>query len=70
MKYYYKQTLRNPLDYFILLVGTNDLVSDQTSEEMASSIYHYHWRKNPKKWVCHQSYSRQMTNDSMRNCVK
>ena len=38
MKAYVKPFLRNPLDHFILHVGTNDLISNQTSEEIATSM--------------------------------
>ena len=38
MKAYVKAFLRNPLDHFILHVGTNDLISNQTSEEIATSM--------------------------------
>ena len=38
MKAYVKPFLRNPSDHFILHVGTNDLISNQTSEEIATSM--------------------------------
>ena len=38
MKAYVKPFLRNPLDHFILHVETNDLISNQTSEEIATSM--------------------------------
>ena len=38
MNYYVKPSLRSSPDYFILHVGTNDLSSDKSSEEIARSI--------------------------------
>ena len=37
-KEYVKLSLKNPPDHFTLHVGTNDLISNQTSEEVATSI--------------------------------
>ena len=38
MKDYVKPPLKNPPDHFILHVGKNNLISNQTSEEIAISI--------------------------------
>ena len=38
MEDYMKPSLRNPLDHFILHVGTNDLCSEECSMEIAESI--------------------------------
>ena len=38
MQNYFKTSLRNKPDHFILHVATNDLVTDASSEEIAAGI--------------------------------
>lgn len=59
MKDYVKCSLRNPPKHFILQVRTNDLISNQTSEEIATSIINLasSMKGGPMMSGYHQLYS-------------